>query len=69
MNVRTTLVWSIRVLAFVGAMSTATAAFAQNGLANLTVAAGAGFNGVEANVRVNALSGAGAISSGYPGAG
>ena len=38
-------------------------------LANLTVAAGAVFHGVEANVRVNALSGDGTISSGYPGAG
>ena len=38
-------------------------------LANLTVAVGAFFYGVEANVRVNALSGAGTIASGFPGAG
>ena len=38
-------------------------------LADLNVAAGAIFNGVEANVRVNRLSGTGTIKSGYPGAG
>ena len=38
-------------------------------LSDLTVASGATFAGVEANVRVNRLSGAGTISSGYPGAG
>ena len=38
-------------------------------LSDLTVASGATFAGVEANVRVNRLSGAGTISGGYPGAG
>ncbi|MCB1134420.1 MAG: autotransporter-associated beta strand repeat-containing protein, partial [Verrucomicrobiae bacterium] len=38
-------------------------------LADLNVAAGAVFSGVEANVRVDALSGAGTIKSGYTGAG
>jgi fibronectin-binding autotransporter adhesin len=38
-------------------------------LADLNVAAGAVFNGVEANVRVNRLSGTGTIKSGYGGAG
>jgi len=38
-------------------------------LAGLNVASGATFNGVEANVRVDALTGAGTITSGYPGAG
>lgn len=38
-------------------------------LADLNVASGAAFHGVEANVRVDALSGAGTITSGYPGAG
>jgi autotransporter-associated beta strand protein len=38
-------------------------------LAGLKVASGATFNGVEANVVVDALSGSGTISSGYPGAG
>ena len=38
-------------------------------LAGLNVASGASFSGVEANVRVAALTGAGTISSGYPGAG
>jgi autotransporter-associated beta strand protein len=40
-----------------------------NNLAGLNVASGAIFNGVEANVRVDALTGAGTITSGYPGAG
>ena len=38
-------------------------------LADLNVAAGAVFNGVEANVRVNRLTGTGTIKSGYDGAG
>ena len=38
-------------------------------LADLNVAAGAVFDGVEANVRVNRLSGAGTVKSGYGGAG
>jgi autotransporter-associated beta strand protein len=38
-------------------------------LSDLNVAAGAVFNGVEANVRVNRLSGTGTIKSGYGGAG
>ena len=38
-------------------------------LSDLTVASGASFSGVEANVRVNRLSGAGTISGGYTGAG
>ena len=38
-------------------------------LADLNVAAGAVFNGVEANVRVNRLTGTGTIKSGYGGAG
>lgn len=38
-------------------------------LADLNVAAGAVFNGVEANVRVNRLTGTGTIMSGYGGAG
>ncbi len=38
-------------------------------LSGLNVAGGATFNGVEANVRVDALTGAGTITSGYPGAG
>ncbi|MCX6919639.1 MAG: autotransporter-associated beta strand repeat-containing protein, partial [Verrucomicrobia bacterium] len=38
-------------------------------LADLNVAAGAIFNGVEANIRVNRLTGTGTIKSGYPGAG
>jgi len=38
-------------------------------LSDLNVAAGATFSGVEANVRVDALSGGGTISSGYGGAG
>ena len=38
-------------------------------LSGLNVASGASFTGVEANVRVDALTGAGTISSGYPGAG
>ncbi len=38
-------------------------------LADLNVAAGAIFNGVEANIRVNRLTGTGTIMSGYPGAG
>jgi autotransporter-associated beta strand protein len=38
-------------------------------LADLNVAAGAVFDGVEANVRVNRLSGTGTIKSGYGGAG
>ena len=40
-----------------------------NNLASLNVAGGAFFHGVEANVRVDALTGAGTITSGYPGAG
>jgi len=40
-----------------------------NNQASLNVAAGAFFNGVEANVRVGALTGAGTIRSGYVGAG
>jgi len=40
-----------------------------NNKSDLNVAAGAVFNGVEANVRVNRLSGAGTVKSGYPGAG
>jgi len=40
-----------------------------NNLAGLNVASGATFNGVEANVRVDALTGAGTITSGFPGAG
>lgn len=36
---------------------------------DLRVASGAAFHGVETNVRVNALSGEGLITSGYPGAG
>ncbi|MEY4242936.1 MAG: hypothetical protein RLZZ245_521, partial [Verrucomicrobiota bacterium] len=40
-----------------------------NNLAGLNVASGAIFNGVEANVRVDALTGAGTVTSGYPGAG
>lgn len=40
-----------------------------NNLAGLNVASGAIFNGVEANVRVDALTGAGTITSGYGGAG
>jgi autotransporter-associated beta strand protein len=38
-------------------------------LSGLNVASGATFNGVEANVRVDALTGAGTITSGYGGAG
>ena len=38
-------------------------------LADLNVASGAVFKGVEANVRVDVLTGTGAIRSGYPGAG
>lgn len=38
-------------------------------LADLNVATGAVFSGVEANVRVNRLTGTGTIKSGYPGAG
>jgi fibronectin-binding autotransporter adhesin len=38
-------------------------------LASLNVAAGAAFHGVEANVRVDALTGSGTIQSGYSGAG
>jgi len=38
-------------------------------LADLNVAAGAIFNGVEANIRVNRLTGTGMIKSGYAGAG
>ena len=34
-------------------------------LSDLTIAAGATFNGVEANVRVNAVSGSGTLASGY----
>jgi autotransporter-associated beta strand protein len=37
--------------------------------ADLNVQAGANFSGVEANVRVDALTGGGTIQSGYPGAG
>ena len=40
-----------------------------NNLAGLNVASGAIFNGVEANVRADALTGAGTVTSGYPGAG
>ena len=40
-----------------------------NNLAGLNVASGATFGGVEANVRVDVLTGAGTITSGYPGAG
>jgi autotransporter-associated beta strand protein len=40
-----------------------------NNYSDLTVASGATFTGVEANVRVDALSGAGTISSGYSGSG
>jgi autotransporter-associated beta strand protein len=40
-----------------------------NNLSGLNVASGATFNGVEANVRVDALTGSGTITSGYPGAG
>jgi autotransporter-associated beta strand protein len=38
-------------------------------LSDLTVASGASFSSVEANVLVNKISGAGGISTGYPGAG
>ncbi len=38
-------------------------------LSGLNVATGVSFTGVEANVRVDVLTGAGTISSGYPGAG
>ena len=38
-------------------------------LSGLNVAAGVSFRGVEANVRVDALTGAGTITSGYPGGG
>ena len=38
-------------------------------LSDLTVASGASFSTVESNVRVNKVSGAGSISTGYPGAG
>ncbi len=38
-------------------------------LSGLNVASGASFHGVEANIRVDALTGAGTITSGYPGAG
>jgi autotransporter-associated beta strand protein len=38
-------------------------------LSDLTVASGATFSGVEANIRVNRLNGAGTITTGYPGAG
>jgi len=38
-------------------------------LSDLTVASGAEFDGVDANVRVNAVNGAGAISSGWMGSG
>jgi hypothetical protein len=37
-------------------------------LSGLNVATGVSFTGVEANVRVDVLTGAGTISSGYPGA-
>ena len=40
-----------------------------NNLADLNVASGATFSGVESNVRVDALTGSGSIRSGYPGAG
>ena len=40
-----------------------------NNLADLNVAAGSLFNGVEANVRVNKITGAGIIMTGYSGAG
>ncbi len=40
-----------------------------NNLSGLNVATGATFLGVEANVNVDALTGSGTISSGYPGAG
>ena len=40
-----------------------------NNLSGLNVSAGASFDGVEANVRVDALTGSGTITSGYPGAG
>lgn len=40
-----------------------------NNLSDLNVASGASFAGVEANVRVDALTGSGVISSGYSGAG
>jgi autotransporter-associated beta strand protein len=40
-----------------------------NNLASLNVAGGAFFHGVEANVRVDALTGNGTLTSGYPGAG
>ncbi len=40
-----------------------------NNLASLTVASGATFRGVEANVQVDALNGAGTVSTGYDGAG
>ena len=40
-----------------------------NNLSSLNVAAGATFLGVEANVKVDALTGSGTIASGYPGAG
>ena len=40
-----------------------------NNLADLNVASGAVFNGVESNVRVDVLTGSGSIKSGYPGAG
>jgi autotransporter-associated beta strand protein len=38
-------------------------------LSDLNVAAGAEFDGVEANVRVSALTGSGTLTTGYPGAG
>jgi len=38
-------------------------------LSGLNVASGASFHGVEANIRVDTLTGAGTITSGYPGAG
>jgi autotransporter-associated beta strand protein len=41
----------------------------ENNRANLNVASGAAFAGVEANIRVDALSGSGTITSGYNGAG
>jgi autotransporter-associated beta strand protein len=40
-----------------------------NDLASLNIASGATFNGVEANVQVDALTGAGTLAGGYPGAG
>jgi autotransporter-associated beta strand protein len=40
-----------------------------NNLSDLNIAAGAAFFGVEANVRVNALTGVGTLTTGYPGAG